>query len=159
MGTDSLKALIPWMKNGRRIYIVWVSSNKSGREIQLRPAPFKKTPIAEIVRQDFTKLAKKENVLGQLGWVLGATGLTETFIKQLPKQPQKFLLPGVGAQGATFDEITAKLIKKHPESLFPISRGILRPNPDDRISAWTDYSKIVQKNWQKFLLAWSESVR
>lgn len=159
MGTDSLKALIPWMKNGRRIYIVWVSSNQSGREIQLRPAPLKKTPIAEIVRQDFTKLAKKENVLGQLGWVLGATGLTETFIKQLPKQPQKFLLPGVGAQGATFDEITAKLIKKHPESLFPISRGILRPNPDDRISSWTDYSKVVQKNWQKFLLAWSESVR
>jgi len=157
MGTDSLKALIPWMKMGRRIYIVWISSNKSGQDIQMRPAPLIKTPIAEIVRQEFTKLAKKENVLDQLGWVLGATGLTESFIKKLPRQSQKFLLPGVGAQGATFDKTTAMLLKKHPQSIFPISRAILRPGAEDSINSWNDYSKIVETNWQYFLQSWSRS--
>ena len=158
MGTDSLKALIPWMKEGRLVYVVWISSNKSGQQIQLRPAPLKRTPIAEIVRAEFTKIANKEKIIDQLGWVLGATGLTESFIKQLPKKPQNFLLPGIGAQGATFDKTTAALLKKHPDSLFPISRGVLRPNPEDEIGSWDAYSKIVEKNWLHFLTVWSKSL-
>jgi orotidine 5'-phosphate decarboxylase subfamily 2 len=158
MGTDSLKALIPWLKNGRRVYIVWISSNQTGQQIQLLPAPLKKTPVALFVRDEFTKLAKKEKILDQIGWVLGATTLNKKILGQLPKKSQKLLLPGIGAQGAHFSETTNLLLKSHPESLFPVSRALLRPLSEAAISHWNDYSKIVENNWKRLFADYSKNL-
>jgi len=151
MGTDSLKALLPWLKKGKRVYIVWLSSNKSGRDLQLQPAPKKTSPIAMVMYEQFSRLARKEKVLDQVGWVLGATDLPDKILSKLPKRPHCFLLPGVGAQGAEFDAQTAALLRKHPDSLFPISRALTRPETSDRIENWEQYSGMVKNRWDFFI--------
>jgi orotidine-5'-phosphate decarboxylase len=147
MGTDSLEALMPWLKNGKRVYIVWLSSNASGRQVQMHASTTRSTPIARVVYDQFTALAKKEKVLDQIGWVLGATDLPTKILGTLPRRPHHFLLPGIGAQGATFGSKTAELLKRHPTSIFPVSRGILKVTPDDHVDSWDAYTQAVEKKW------------
>lgn len=155
MGTDSLRALLPWMKQGKRIYVVWISSNKSGWDIQLQPAPIKSKPIAMAVYDQFTKIARKEGVLDQVGWVLGATSLSLPLLKKLPNRPHHFLLPGIGAQGAKIDEKARSLVIKHPNSLFPISRGLLKPDEKNVITTWDDYSEMIEQRWNDYSACFS----
>jgi orotidine 5'-phosphate decarboxylase subfamily 2 len=150
MGTDSLKALVPWLKQGKGVYVVWLSSNESGRSLQMQLCDDTK-PIALHVFESFYRLAQEENVTQQIGWVLGATDIPLNFLTQLPTAEHAFLLPGIGAQGATFNAATTELRKKHPASLFPISRGILKPAPADKIANWDDYSSLVGNRWQDFI--------
>jgi hypothetical protein len=114
-------------------------------------------PIALTVFDQFFKAAKKHDVDEQLGWVLGATDIPKDVLKKLSKGSQYFLLPGIGAQGANFGTHTKSLLKQHPESLFPISRGILKPTPEDRIETWEHYSLAVARKWQAFIQQWEES--
>lgn len=158
MGTDSLEALMPWLKDGKRVYIVWLSSNASGRQLQMHASTARSTPIARVVYDQFTALAKKEKVLDQIGWVLGATDLPSKILAALPRRPHHFLLPGVGAQGATFGSKTSEILKRHPTSIFPVSRGILKPNPSDKIESWEDYSRLVEDRWNTLLNACRQTV-
>jgi orotidine-5'-phosphate decarboxylase len=153
MGTDSLAALIPWMKQGKGVYIVWLSSNSSGREIQMTPC-IDENPLALSVFRKFYDFAQKENITQQIAWVLGATEIPLDVLRELPAGEHAFLLPGIGAQGAKFDQTTTALTISHPASLFPVSRGILRPDKTDEIHSWDDYSKFVAKRWNGFISAW-----
>ncbi|MEI6398785.1 MAG: orotidine-5'-phosphate decarboxylase [Pseudomonadota bacterium] len=154
MGTDSLAALIPWLKQGKGIYIVWLSSNVSGRDIQMMSTSDQRS-VARSVFQRFYDFAQAENVTQQIGWVLGATDIPQEVIQDLPPGEHAFLLPGIGAQGAKFDHKTTTLTKNHPASLFPISRGILKPDKTDVIHSWDDYSAFVSKRWNGFIAAWN----
>jgi orotidine 5'-phosphate decarboxylase subfamily 2 len=150
MGTDSLRALLPWLKQGKGVYIVWLSSNASGRSIQMKMSENNK-PIAQHVFEEFYSLACEENVTNQIGWVLGATDIPLPFIQNLPGGEHAFLLPGIGAQGAKFDSVTTSLRQNHPSSLFPISRGLLKPAETEEIHNWDDYSAFVAKRWNDFI--------
>jgi orotidine-5'-phosphate decarboxylase len=154
MGIDSLAALIPWLKQGKGVYVVWLSSNASGRDIQMTPTVDKR-PLALSLFQKFYDFAQKENVTQQIGWVLGATDIPQDVLRELPAGEHAFLLPGVGAQGAAFDDETAMLTTKHPASLFPVSRGILKPDKTDVILSWDDYSAFVAKRWNGFISGWN----
>lgn len=147
MGTDSLKALVPWLKKGKSVYIVWLSSNASGRELQMSLDQTGR-PIALSVFESFYQFAQKENITRQIGWVLGATSIPLDLLKQLPQGEHAFLLPGIGAQGADFDATTTELRKNHPASLFPISRAILKPQKEESIHSWEDYSAGVAERWK-----------
>lgn len=150
MGTDSLKALLPWLKQGKSVYIVWLSSNLSGRDLQTK-LDAAGHPFAKSVFEDFYQLAKYENVTQQIGWVLGATSIPQEALHSLPEGDHAFLLPGIGAQGASFDSGTAALMRSYPSSLFPISRGILQPAKDDVIHSWEDYARGVAARWESFM--------
>lgn len=150
MGTDSLKAILPWLKKGHSCYIVWLSSNTAGRDIQLHKDECGRAQ-ALYVFNEFYQTAVSEGVTRQLGWVLGATSIPSDVLNQLPDDDHAFLLPGIGAQGATFDNTTAELIQRFPASLFPISRGILRPKEGEDIHSWTDYSRAVAAKWESFV--------
>ena len=150
MGTDSLKALIPWLKRGRSVYVVWLSSNTSGRQLQMLNSADGE-PLALKVFCDFYRLAETENVTRQVGWVLGATSIPLDLVAKLPGGEHAFLLPGIGAQGADFDEKTSKLTKDHPASLYPVSRGILKPQPTDELHSWEDYSTFVEARWSSLV--------
>ena len=156
MGTDSLAALTPWLKNGKSVYIVWLSSNASGRAIQMIHSANNSTVARELF-QTFHEFARNENLASQIGWVIGATNIPEDVLSDLPEGEHSFLLPGIGAQGARFDHVTASLVKKHPASLFPISRGILKPEKTETIHSWQDYSQFVAKRWNGFIAAWTAS--
>ncbi len=150
MGTDSLKALLPWLKQGKGVYIVWLSSNQSGRALQMKLCDDQK-PMAQHLFESFYALAREENVTNQIGWVLGATDIPLDLLKKLPPDDHAFLLPGIGAQGAEFNAATSELRKKYPASLFPISRGILKPTATDVINKWDDYSSLVGIRWLEFI--------
>jgi orotidine 5'-phosphate decarboxylase subfamily 2 len=159
MGTDSIQALLPWLKSGKRVYIVWLSSNASGRALQMHANTTRAKPIAQVVYDQFTAIAKKEKVLDQIGWVLGATDLPSKLLDELPRRPHHFLLPGVGAQGATFGVKTSQILKRHPTSIFPVSRGILKMTPDIKIDSWEAYSTAVETKWLKLLKSCQESLK
>ena len=158
MGTDSLRALLPWMKQGKGVYVVWLSSNKSGRDVQMHPKNGM-PPVARAVFEAFYDLAASENVTSQIGWVLGATAIPSEFINALPADNLSFLLPGIGAQGASFGADTRALTEKHPSSLFPVSRGILKPAATDDIHDWDSYSRIVEQKWNGLINDWTASLR
>jgi orotidine-5'-phosphate decarboxylase len=159
MGTDSLEALMPWLKDGKRVYIVWLSSNASGRQLQMHASTTRSTPIARVVYDQFTALAKKEKVLDQIGWVLGATDLPSKILAALPRRPHHFLLPGIGAQGATFGSKTNEILKRHPSSIFPVSRGILKVTPDDHVDSWDTYTLAVEQKWLALLRSCQDSLK
>jgi orotidine-5'-phosphate decarboxylase len=150
MGTDSLIALLPWIKQGKGVYIVWLSCNPSGRPLQMKMCDDQK-PMAQHLFESFYALARKEHITNQIGWVLGATNIPLDFLKNLPTDEHAFLLPGIGAQGAEFNGVTSELRKNYPASLFPISRGILKPLATDNIKNWDDYSDLVGKRWLDFV--------
>ncbi len=150
MGTDSLKALLPWLKQGKGVYIVWLSSNESGRALQMKLCDDKK-PVAQHLFESFYRFAHEENVTQQIGWVLGATDIPLNLLDHLPSDEHAFLLPGIGAQGAKFNATTSEIRKKYPASLFPISRGLLKPTPTDAVASWDDYSSLVGIRWQDFI--------
>jgi orotidine-5'-phosphate decarboxylase len=156
MGTDSLKALIPWMKQGKGIYIVWLSSNASGRHLQITKTADGGS-IASKLFQEFYRLAASEGVTAQTGWVLGATDLSTDLINDLVGSPHTFLCPGIGMQGASFDRRAHDLCTKHPSTLFPVSRGILKPDSSDALQTWDDYRQFVGQRWRSLITAWETS--
>ncbi len=150
MGVDAIKAITPWLKKGRGAYVVWLSSNQAGRDIQMLPTQ-NGEPIALDVFKRFMQFAESERLTQQLGWVLGATSIPFSLLEKLPNAPHAYLLPGIGAQGAAFDANTRKICAEHPSSLFPVSRALLKPATDETIHSWEDYSKSVEVRWQKLL--------
>jgi orotidine-5'-phosphate decarboxylase len=154
MGTDSLECLVEWMRQGKGVYIVWLSSNASGRRIQCKPTR-EGSSIAAVVFDDFYAVANAHGVGAQIGWVLGATDLESEAIGSLDGRPHSLLCPGIGAQGAMFNQQIKSLTDAHPATLFPISRGLIQPLPDETLTTWTDYQNNVRKRWQSFITAWS----
>jgi orotidine-5'-phosphate decarboxylase len=159
MGNDSLEAMVPWMKQGKGIYIVWLSSNAAGRRFQSIKT-MDGSAIASKLFEDFYELAESHGVSAQTGWVLGATDLTanliEKLIEDLPGRPHAFLCPGIGAQGATFNQQTLALSKANPATLFPVSRGLIKADGNDVISSWDDYQRLVTGRWQTLIKAWQD---
>jgi hypothetical protein len=89
--------------------------------------------------------------------VLGATDLGTDLIRSLRGSPHAFLCPGIGAQGAHFNQQTSELSKAHPATLFPISRGMIKADVNDSLSSWEDYQAMVANRWQKWITAWQSS--
>ena len=74
MGSDILVALSPWLREGKGIYIVWISSNSSGKEVQLQQIADIKT-IAQVVLESFETRSRELSIENSFGLVLGATML------------------------------------------------------------------------------------
>ncbi|MEI8024726.1 MAG: orotidine-5'-phosphate decarboxylase [Pseudomonadota bacterium] len=142
MGTDSFKALLPWLKRGKCVYSVCLPSNPSAdlyeqNEVAKAFALGLATSIAQFFEQ--------EKVLDSLGFVVGANRL-ETWLSQTSLARERpLLMPGIGAQGAKLSEASTLFLKSRTCDLIPVSRGISGfgegyLDPDlDRISNWTDY--------------------
>jgi orotidine-5'-phosphate decarboxylase len=156
MGTDSLEALVPWMKQGKGVYIVWLSSNASGRSLQTMKT-MDGSALASKIFEDFLAVAQSHGVVAQTGWVLGATDITTTLIQNLSGGPHAFLCPGVGAQGAKFDQQTLDLTQRHPATLFPVSRGLIKPDQHEHLHSWQDYQNFIKSRWQNLLMEWEAS--
>lgn len=124
MGSDILVALAPWLKAGKGLYLVWVSSNPSGKDVQLQMGVNSKT-FAELILESFASRCDDLDLKNSFGLVLGATMLDQLPF-ELWQKAQKYplLLPGLGAQGASTDHPKIKDICKFGSNLFPISRSL-----------------------------------
>ena len=124
MGSDILQALAPWLMNGKGIYLVWVSSNESGKEVQLLENRNNET-LAEVILDRFADRAHDLGVEGSYGLVLGATMLDQ-LSEPLWRKAQAYplLLPGLGAQGGSPDHPKVRNLCKLGSHLFPMSRSL-----------------------------------
>lgn len=122
MGADVITALEPWLRSGRFLYVVLVTSNPSGRELQLASEGPLNT--AERVYDHLSSHFLHTDLWDRLGFVLGATqvdAINESFFEKL--SASSLLLPGVGAQGASLTSPRARLILQNRRNLIPVSRA------------------------------------
>lgn len=151
LGTDTLEALLPWLKNGKGAYVVLLSSNKSGQQLQLARLASNQT-LAEYHYDIVKNFAVKHNVEDNIGFVVGASYFCSE--KPLPILEQLkndvLLIPGMGAQGTTFADIKNPTFYK-PWNLIPMSRSLclLGEQPPAKkflsITEWDEFSFLVKE--------------
>jgi orotidine-5'-phosphate decarboxylase len=147
MGVDVVHALTPWMKKGRGVYAVWISSNPSGCSVQQWPASKCEKSLAHHLLDEF---ALETSWADSLGLVLGANQLQSLSPELVDRMTERFLLlPGVGPQGGSIDS-ELKGILSNGNNLLPMSRGLSGiadkgSDPDlDGMTTWDSYGEWVQ---------------
>jgi orotidine-5'-phosphate decarboxylase len=131
MGFGSLKPLLDKAaQRGAGVFIVVRSSNPDGRALQDARLHDGRT-VATALADDITAFnATVTDGVGPVGAVMGAT-IEGTATETLASLPQSLLLaPGIGAQGATFDDMGRNFGSATARALPSVSRGILAKGPD-----------------------------
>ena len=117
MGTDVLRSLLPWLKQGRIIYVVWKTSNASSQDFQ--------PDMANKILDVFEKYAQIENILDSLGYVMGVQHVKDKkSYETMRRFDTPLILPGIGAQGFRIDQGVKDYLNQYKHALLPISRGI-----------------------------------
>ena len=134
LGFSALRPLLDRATaHGAGVFVVVRSSNSDGRALQNARLEDGRT-VASALADEITAFnaASVGNAVGPVGAVMGATveGIaTET----LARLPQSLLLaPGIGAQGATFDDLARNFGGAIQRVLPSVSRGILAAGPSVR---------------------------
>jgi len=151
MGSDVIKPLLPWLKSGRGIYIVWMSSNPSASELQDLPVQAGHQTVAGVLAEQVGAFADHHEIRDGIGLVLGATRL-EGLSRQLEASAGRFplLMPGLGAQGAQPTKPLADFLNSHSSHLAPISRGLSVNPAAQPLQSWDDYRELITKNLTDF---------
>ena len=120
MGQDSLEPFLAYTDKFN--FILVLTSNPGSADFQKQ-----KLQSGDFLYQEVTKKIHRWNKNSNCGIVFGATNLTElqeniNLIDDLP-----LLIPGVGAQGGSLEEVTNLLITEKKFSfLINVSRGIIQ---------------------------------
>ncbi|QFG68782.1 orotidine-5'-phosphate decarboxylase [Ornithinimicrobium pratense] len=142
LGYGSLRpALDLAAETARGVWVLGLTSNPEGAEVQLAGEPTVAARILEQVAQDNAGAPR----CGHVGLVVGAT---------LPRTPTELgldlaasgapvLTPGVGAQGADEHDVARTFAGLTERVLVPIGRGVLESGPDGAalataIQGWSD---------------------
>lgn len=142
LGVPALAPVITKAKEtGRGVFILAATSNPEGRLLQTARTAQEEKVETMIMRQ-VRDLNEGSEGYGSVGVVLGATRDRPQFSLETLGGP--YLVPGVGAQGATADDV-AKLFERCPKGsvLVNVSRAILTGGPDgaglrDAAQRWRD---------------------
>jgi orotidine-5'-phosphate decarboxylase len=128
-----LGALTPLVRRagatGRGVLVVVRSSNPEGRELQTA-ATTSGVSVEDMLLAEIAALNRGPGIPpGTVGAVVGATLEPSAF--SLSQLGGVILAPGLGAQGASVDDLAARFAGCRPGSLLPTSsRGLLRLGPD-----------------------------
>ena len=127
--------------SGRGVFVLAATSNDAGRSIQ-RARTEDNEMVEELVLRSIAELNQRDDGLGSLGVVLGATRDRTQF--NLSSLGGPFLVPGVGSQGASAQNV-ARLFGRCPPGtvLVSVSRAVLQAGPDraalrDAAQRWRD---------------------
>lgn len=151
MGTSTLDALRPWLDQGRGVYVVLLSSNPEGAQLQNLPIASNNKTMALTLHQQILEWAAKHNYNDHIGFVLGATVLNnvdDSTRADLSKQP--LLMPGLGAQGAPINAQLQQVYRAHRATLLPISRGLTAstssfdPVRVGAVTSWPSFGGLVR---------------
>jgi orotidine-5'-phosphate decarboxylase len=142
VGLASLAPMIEMASaNGRGVFVLAATSNDDGREVQLARTDDDER-VEDVVLRSVAQLNARDDGLGSVGAVLGATRDRPLF--NLSSLGGPFLVPGVGSQGATAENV-ARLFERCPPGtvLASVSRAILQAGPDraglrDAAQRWRD---------------------
>jgi orotidine-5'-phosphate decarboxylase len=137
-------ALTPFFSRavaGRGVFVLAATSNDEGRSLQ-RARTDNDEAVEDLVLRSIAELNQRDEGLGALGVVLGATRDRPRFDLAALRGP--YLVPGVGAQGATPEQV-GRLFERCPEGtvLVNVARAILETGPErsalrDSVQRWRD---------------------
>lgn len=123
-----LGALDPFLdiaiRNQGGVFVVVRSSNPEGQELQSARLANGETVAQNLCREITLRNRRHGEGLGPIGAVVGAT--CEDAAATVAALPQSFILaPGVGAQGATIQDVLARMPAARGRVLPNVSRAIL----------------------------------
>lgn len=123
-----LGALDPFLdiaiRNQGGVFVVVRSSNPEGQELQSARLASGETVAQNLCREITARNHRLGEGLGPIGAVVGAT--CEDAAATVAALPQSFILaPGVGAQGATIQDVLARMPAARGRVLPNVSRAIL----------------------------------
>ena len=128
-------------ENARGVFVLAATSNDDGRTVQLARTS-DNVRVEDVVLRAIAELNQRDDGLGNVGAVLGATRDRPEF--NLSTLGGPFLVPGVGSQGATADHV-ARLFGNCPSGtvLPSVSRSVLDAGPEraglrDAAQRWRD---------------------
>jgi len=154
LGTGALApALDTAAETGRGVFVLVLTSNPEAAAVQHAGAGQAGAPsVAGSVLQDVARLNAGAGPVGDVGMVVGATvgRAPEQLGLDLAGANGIVLAPGVGAQGATPQDVATTFAGLPRRVLVPVSRGILSAGPAPerlRDAAARLNSELVAQLW------------
>ncbi|MEI8050816.1 MAG: orotidine-5'-phosphate decarboxylase [Actinomycetes bacterium] len=135
LGIDAMEPVFDLARaSGRGLFVVVASSNPEGRALQeakISPTmSIEQSLLADLGRRNRAEIASTQCAFGSLGAVVGATRSAGQL--DLASLAGPYLVPGVGAQGATPEDVATLFAHCSPRSvLVNASRSILSAGPDE----------------------------
>lgn len=121
-------------RNARGVFLLTLTSNPGGREVQHAMTTRGKAVAASVAEAVTAHNAQTPGQLGSVGMVIGAT--TGTAVHDLgidlPASRAPLLAPGIGAQGATGAELGEVFAGAREAVLATTSRDVLCRGPEPR---------------------------
>jgi orotidine-5'-phosphate decarboxylase len=142
LGVEALAPLFTLATDtGRGVFVLVATSNPEGRALQ-RARTTEGERVEDLVLRSVAQMNTREDGLGSFGVVIGATRDAPEF--DLAHLGGPFLVPGVGAQGASAEDV-ARLFARCPKNtvLVNVARSILNAGPEraalrDAARRWRD---------------------
>jgi orotidine-5'-phosphate decarboxylase len=141
---SGVAALAPFFAravDGRGVFVLAATSNDEGRTLQ-RARTDRDEAIEDYVLRQIAEMNQRDEGLGAFGVVLGATRDRPRF--DLAHLGGPYLVPGVGAQGATPEQV-GRLFERCPEGtvLVNVARAVAESGPEkaalrDAVRRWRD---------------------
>ena len=140
-GVATLPPFFTRAVRGRGVFVLAATSNDEGRSLQ-RARTDRDEAVEDLILRSVAEVNRREEGLGSLGVVLGATRDRPRFDLATLQGP--YLVPGVGAQGATPEQV-GRLFERCPEGtvLVNVARSIAETGPErsalrDGVRRWRD---------------------
>jgi orotidine-5'-phosphate decarboxylase len=140
-GVDALAPFFNYTQGGKGVFILAATSNDEGRPLQTARLDGDEA-VEDMVLRQVAERNGGGDELGSIGVVLGATRQRPRF--DLTRVHGPFLVPGVGAQGATPDQVGRLFDRCPPNSvLVNVSRALASAGPErsglrDAVRRWRD---------------------
>lgn len=132
LGFGALKPLLTQaVDSGAGVFIVVRSSNVEGTPLQTAVLQNDGRTVADSLADLITEFNQQTSgsEIGPVGAVVGAT--IENLMPTLDRLPQSLLLaPGIGHQGATFEDLRRRFQRHAPRAIPSSSRAVLDRGPD-----------------------------
>ena len=114
-------------QHGTGVFVLALTSNPDGPQVQHARADDGRT-VAQLVIDDLAARNAGADPMGSLGVVVGAT--IGTAVAQLDALNGPYLVPGIGAQGGTAEDVR-RIFGDALRNVVPsVSREVLRHGPD-----------------------------
>ena len=145
LGSDSLAAYLPYLSEGKGLFVLAKTSNPSSADLQDRitSGPGGDQPIYSAVGSLVQRLSPLRGASGYspLGLVVGATSprQVQTLREAFPDLP--FLVPGYGAQGAGAKDVVPAFDRRGLGAVVNASRSLLFAYRDE------EYSHLRPASW------------
>jgi len=142
LGVSALSPMVELAAaSGRGVFVLVATSNEEGRSLQSARTADDES-VEQMVLRSVASINARDDGVGTVGVVLGATRDAPAF--DLAALGGPYLVPGVGAQGATAEHV-ARLFDRCPQGtvLASVSRAILDKGPEraalrDAAQRWRD---------------------